>query len=247
MGGGGRGSGGLSCRPSVPSSLSTASVALSTVNSRSPELLIKVPFSAENAMSTHRTVPSVSPGDPPADSKISHGNIVSPSAHSSNPRAWPRCLAPMPGARAWPRSGENLQYSFKGALRAPDAGLVPLLESDVCRMCLLESGATPADTGRTLRGAVRAGRRLPLLGPAGPRRRRRASCPRGPRHRLGAATISARRAICKSGPSSRRSSVQPGRDHPQGRFASHVMAYGHSPLGLRSRRTTSSPHILVAA
>ena len=47
--------------------------------------------------------------------------------------------------------------------------------------------------------------------PSGPRRRRRASCPRGPPHQLGAATTSARRASCKSGPSSRRSSMKPGK------------------------------------
>jgi hypothetical protein len=73
------------------------------------------------------------------------------------------------------------------------------------------------------------GRHLPLLGPPGhggvgalavPAARRTGRAP--PRSAPGARTAKA--------PSSRRSSVKPGRDHPQGRFASHVMAYGH-PCG----------------
>jgi hypothetical protein len=45
------------------------------------------------------------------------------------------------------------------------------------------------------------GRRLPLLGPAGHGGVGARVIPRGPPHRLSAATISARRASCKSGPS----------------------------------------------
>jgi hypothetical protein len=46
--------------------------------------------------------------------------------------------------------------------------------------------------------------------PSGPRRRRRASPPRGPPHRFSAATISARRGSRTGGPSSRRSMVKLG-------------------------------------
>jgi hypothetical protein len=89
----------------------------------------------------------------------------------------------------------------------------------------------PPVTRRTFQGERSAsGRRQPLLGPPGHGGVGAQVVPAARCTGAGAATVSARRASCKSGPSSRRSSVKPGRDHPQGRFASHVMAYGH-PCG----------------
>jgi hypothetical protein len=123
---------------------------------------------------------------------------------------------------------EKSLYVFKGARSAPDPGWPPILEApragcaDRCAAQL-----SPVARRGPFGGTLRAWAPPAALRPSGPRRRRRASHPRGPPRQLSAATISARRANCKSGPSSRRSSVKPGRDHPQGRFASHVMACGH--------------------
>jgi len=109
------------------------------------------------------------------------------------------------------QSGENYLYVFKGARSAPNPGWPPILAS-AARGCADPDAAQPPPvTGRAFRVTVRAWAPLAALRPSGPRRRRRASRPRSPPHRLGAATVSAKRASCKSGPSSRRSSVKPGK------------------------------------
>ena len=75
-----------------------------------------------------------------------------------------------------------------------------------------ERGAAPARHRAGLpRERCAPGRRLPLLGPPGHGGVGARLVPRGPPHGLSAATISARRANCKGGPSSRRSSVKPGK------------------------------------
>jgi hypothetical protein len=79
-------------------------------------------------------------------------------------------------------------------------------------------------------GTVRAWAPLAALRHSVPRRRRSASRPRRPPYPPGAATISAKRASCKSGPPSGALQCEAGQDHPQGRCASHVIAYGH-PCG----------------
>ena len=99
---------------------------------------------------------------------------------------------------------------IKGARSAPDpAGR----RSGIRRRARMTLTRTRRSSRRSPGGpsgeTLRAWAPLAALRPSGPRRRRRASRPRGPPYRLGAATISAKRASCKSGPSSRRSSVKP--------------------------------------
>jgi len=110
-----------------------------------------------------------------------------------------------------PSVGEKFLYVFKGARSAP--GLVGRRLGDRrARMTLNRTRrSSRRSQGGCSGGTLRAWAPLAALRPSGPRRRRRASPPRSPPHRLSAATISARRASCKSGPSSRRSSMKPGK------------------------------------
>jgi len=75
----------------------------------------------------------------------------------------------------------------------------------------LRARAPPAALTKALRGRGGVGARV---------------VPAAPRTRPGAATISARRELQEQAilPALQ---CEAGQDHPQGRFASHVMAYGH--------------------
>jgi len=94
---------------------------------------------------------------------------------------------------------ENFPYDFKGAQSAPDlaghhSGQAPRKDDadpDPAQLPSITGAGLPGET-------LRAWAPFAALRPSGPRRRRRASRPRGPTHRPGAATISARRANCKS-------------------------------------------------
>jgi hypothetical protein len=104
--------------------------------------------------------------------------------------------------------GENFPYDFKGAQSAP--GLAGCRAWQARQVTLSWERCSSRRSPARLSGDRCApGRRLPLFGPAGPRRRRRATRPRGPLHWLGAATISARRASLQKRPSSRRFSLEP--------------------------------------
>jgi hypothetical protein len=127
------------------------------------------------------------------------------------------CLPAVPTAINRHPGGENFLYVFKGARGAPGS-------ADRRSWCAPRRTAltqTRRSSCRSLGGfsggTLRAWAPPAALRPFGPRRRRRASPPRDPPHWLGAATISARRASCKSGPSSERSSVQLRKVHSPGR------------------------------
>jgi hypothetical protein len=125
-------------------------------------------------------------------------------------------------------AGENFPYGFKGARSAPGPAGRRSWSAPREGYADPDAAQLPPVTRLASRGKCCAPeRRLPLLGPAGPRRRRRATCPRGPPHRS---------APQRSAPGARtaRAAILPalqceaGQDHAQERFASHVMAYGHS-------------------
>ncbi len=138
---------------------------------------------------------------------------------------------------AWQSIGENFLYVFKGARARSRAreragpGWPLLLGKRRARIALIR---TRRRSRRSLSGAFRGTSHAwappAALRPSGPRRRRRASCPRGPPHRLG------RRNDQRQARQLQERAILPalqcaaGQDHPQGRFASHVMAYGH-PCG----------------
>jgi hypothetical protein len=75
-----------------------------------------------------------------------------------------------------------------------------------------DAAQLPPVTGRAFLGERCApGRRLPLLGPPGHGGVGARAVPAARRTGRGAATVSAKRANCKNGPFSRRSSIKPGK------------------------------------
>ena len=129
--------------------------------------------------------------------------LASETSRSPCHHALPPCLATL--------CREYFPYGFKGAQRAPNLGWVALLGKRRARMTLTRTRRGSRRSSGGLGGERCAPGRPPAaLRHSVPRRRRRASRPRDPPHQLGTATISARRASCKGGPS-RRFSVKPGK------------------------------------
>ena len=110
---------------------------------------------------------------------------------------------------------------IKGARGAPGLGWLPFLASPAQVALTRARHSSCRPPGGLFGGDVAPGRRPPRLGPTGHGGRRRAACPRGPPHRLSPATISARRANCKGGPSSPAPQCEAGQDHPEAGFGAY--------------------------
>jgi len=135
-------------------------------------------------------------------------------------RLWSRAISDLTSAISYVRTfdnfccpvGDNYLYVFKGALRAPGRGWQPRLNRRRATQALAPMRrSSPQPAGRRSPGK-RFARRAPraALRPCGPRRRRRALRPRTGRSWRAAARASTRRARQEL-PSSRRSSIEPGK------------------------------------
>jgi hypothetical protein len=109
------------------------------------------------------------------------------------------------------RFGDNYLYVFKGARSAPGPAGRHSRRSAARRAALTQARRSSRCHGRGVLGGCAPGRRLPLLGPPGHGGVGARVIPKARPASRSAVTINATRATCKAGPSSRRSSVKPGK------------------------------------